>query len=80
MRFADISANDVTLRREGSSLLTTTGIESLLSRFGTIVIGGSYVYKTMVDRDIDISVVMDDQEITDEISPLYVSSSRVWPE
>lgn len=49
------------LYEEGAEILRSSDIESLLTGFGEVQLGGSYVYRTMVDRDIDFDVILPDE-------------------
>lgn len=49
------------LQHEASDLLREIGLDDILCKYGRIDYGGSYVYGTMVDRDIDIAVVVASQ-------------------
>lgn len=46
------------LYQEGAEILQTTQIEKILAEFGDVHLGGSYVYCTMVDRDLDFDVML----------------------
>lgn len=48
------------LYQEAAQVLEDTQLERVLSEFGEFALGGSYVYRTMVDRDIDCHVVLKD--------------------
>ena len=41
---------------EAQQVLKETNIEKILTKFGNVRFDGSYLYKTMVARDIDISI------------------------
>lgn len=47
------------LQKEATALLKENNIVPILENFGEVIFGGSYVYGTMVDRDIDIAVVVE---------------------
>ncbi len=49
--------NQKLLQNEGERLLAHTKLLEVLKPFGELLIGGSYAYGTMVDRDIDIHVI-----------------------
>ena len=44
--------------QEADGVLEDSHIEAILREFGEVLLGGSYVYRTMVDRDIDFDVVL----------------------
>lgn len=46
------------LYQEAKGVLEDSHIEALLRQFGETSLGGSYAYRTMVDRDIDFDVVL----------------------
>ena len=48
------------LYQEAAQVLEDTPLERVLSEFGEFALEGSYVYRTMVDRDIDCHVVLKD--------------------
>lgn len=50
--------SDMDLYKEADIVLEDSCIEAILCKFGEVSIGGSYVYRTMVDRDIDFDVVL----------------------
>jgi hypothetical protein len=50
------------LQEEGQRLLDKTKLISVLRQYGDVHIGGSFVYGTMVDRDIDITVTVQSQK------------------
>ena len=52
------------LQKDGKDLLEKSNIINLLKEFGDVTIGGSYVYGTMVDEDIDVDVIVKNGEIT----------------
>ena len=49
---------DMDLYQEADAVLKDSSIEAILRQFGDVSIGGSYAYRTMVDRDIDFDVVL----------------------
>lgn len=46
------------LYREADQLIEDSQIENVLATFGSVAVEGSYVYRTMVDRDIDYTVTV----------------------
>lgn len=48
------------LYQEAAQVLEDTLLERVLGEFGEFALEGSYVYRTMVDRDIDCHVVLKD--------------------
>lgn len=46
------------LYQEAEGVLEESHIEATLREFGEVSLGGSYVYRTMVDRDIDFDVTL----------------------
>lgn len=51
------------LQLEAKELLNAINLPNKLKEFGEVVYGGSYVYGTMVDRDIDIAVIVGKDEL-----------------
>lgn len=51
------------LQDEAKIVLQQTKLLDYLEKIGNIELGGSYVYGTMVDRDIDIAVIVDENII-----------------
>ncbi len=51
------------LYTEGAAVLDSAGLEPTLAQFGEVQLGGSYAYRTMVDRDIDFDVILPDESI-----------------
>ncbi len=51
------------LQNEGNELLDKTKLLEKLKAFGKLEIGGSFIYGTMVDRDIDINVIVNREDI-----------------
>lgn len=48
------------LYQEAARILEDTQLEKVLSEFGEFALEGSYIYRTMVDRDIDCHMVLRD--------------------
>ncbi len=48
------------LKLEADQLLKQTNIENILSKCGDLIFEGSYVYELLVDRDVDISIIVED--------------------
>lgn len=46
------------LYEEARGVLDDSNLEKVLSQFGRVEVGGSYAYRTMVDRDIDFTVFL----------------------
>lgn len=51
-----------TLQKEALEVIKVSHIEEILGKYGEVNYGGSYVYGTMVDRDIDIALIVNDQD------------------
>lgn len=51
------------LQKEATEVLAEHHIVTVLEEFGEVIFGGSFVYGTMVDRDIDIAVVAENNSI-----------------
>ena len=51
------------LQKEATELLESTQLLNKLEKFGRLVLGGCFVYGTMVDEDIDISLIVDENNI-----------------
>lgn len=61
----DIHTHSRLLREEASNLLHKEGLLTLLERYGTTRVIGSYTLDTMTWRDIDISIKLpDEQDVT----------------
>ncbi|MDQ5914008.1 MAG: hypothetical protein QG623_627 [Patescibacteria group bacterium] len=65
MRLKNIVELNNELQAEGKELLKELDILNKLSRLGKLDIGGSFVYGTMVDRDIDIAILTSQLTIKD---------------
>jgi hypothetical protein len=72
--------NNDELQSEGKRLLEVTGLIELLSTFGQVVVGGSYVYGTVVDRDIDIEVLCPANQINFEVRAELISALAMLPQ
>ncbi len=55
------------LHNEGNELLDKTKLLEKLKAFGELEIGGSFIYGTMVDRDIDINVIVNREAINTDL-------------
>ena len=55
----EILESNEELQKEATAPLKENNIVAILENFGEVIFGGSYVYGTMVDRDIDIAVVVE---------------------
>lgn len=64
---------DAALHAEADNLLARTGLMDLLSRFGTVHLGGSYALRLMTWRDLDI--YLEAPGIT--VSKFYELGSRI---
>ena len=51
------------LQKDASALLKKINLVDILSKFGRVEIGGSYIYGTMVDEDIDIAVIVQNTDL-----------------
>ncbi len=60
----DANNLNILLQVEATEVLEKTKLLDSLSAIGIIELGGSYVYGTMVDEDIDIAVIVDEKGIT----------------
>jgi Nucleotidyltransferase domain len=60
------------LQNEAKELLVKTNLLAMLEKFGKIELGGSYVYGTMVDRDIDIAVVVGKERLGLELRKIFM--------
>lgn len=55
------------LKKEALAVIQSSNIEGILKQYGGVSYGGSFVYGTMVDRDIDIAVLVNSpDELTKE--------------
>lgn len=54
----DLFARQKNLQDEGQQFLLHTQLLKVLEKYGDLLIEGSYAYGTMVDRDIDIRVIL----------------------
>jgi hypothetical protein len=54
----NLFARQKSLQDEGRRLLVHTQLLDVLEKFGDLLIEGSYAYGAMVDRDIDIRVIL----------------------
>jgi hypothetical protein len=72
--------NNDELQSEGKRLLEFTGLIELLSKFGEVIVGGSYVYGTMVDRDIDIEVIRPADQINLDVRAQLINALVMLPE
>lgn len=63
----DIFELNNSLQIEGKELLDKTKLLEKLKAFGELEIGGSLIYGTMVDRDIDINVIVDRENINTDL-------------
>lgn len=55
------------LQSEAKELLEQSNLLTQLQKLGKIELGGSYVYGTMVDEDIDLAVIVDSNKINHEL-------------
>ncbi|CAN5173694.1 hypothetical protein BH09PAT3_BH09PAT3_5340 [soil metagenome] len=60
-------ANEVVVQNEADSFIEATKILDILRPFGELIIEGSYIYRTMVNRDIDIRVVLPANKAPNEV-------------
>lgn len=68
----DTTELNKSLQTEGQKLLDDLRLTDELSKYGETVIGGSFTYGTMVDRDIDINVVMPDAQINYALRSAFI--------
>jgi hypothetical protein len=61
------------LQKEGRDLLDRLNLMELLRSFGPVEIGGSFIYGTMVDRDIDIAVIVNKHELNLELRKNFIN-------
>jgi hypothetical protein len=61
------------LQLEAKELVDIINLPNKLKEFGEVVYGGSYVYGTMVDRDIDIAVIVGKDELGLELRKLFMN-------
>jgi hypothetical protein len=68
------SANNLNhkLQKDADALLENLNLVKILSEFGRAEIGGSYIYGTMVDEDIDIVVIVKSEDFSYELRQLIM--------
>lgn len=66
------------LQKSAKSLLQSTNIINILSKFGEVHIVGSYAFNLMIDPDIDLVVVTDDPEKNSEEALAYISKLHLF--
>jgi hypothetical protein len=50
------------LQKEAREVISKSNLENIIGQYGEISYGGSYVYGTMVDRDIDLALLAKSQD------------------
>lgn len=62
------------LQDQARKLLDETGLINTLGKYGRVHVNGSFIYGTMVDRDIDIAVIVESEsDITTSLRSQLVS-------
>ena len=69
----DVTKLNNELQQEGKELLDSLKLLSQLETFGELAFGGSYVYGTMVDRDIDIAVIVNKEDLGLELRKKFIN-------
>lgn len=65
------------LKDEADKLLTKTGLNELLSKYGSVELGGSYKYDLLVERDLDFGVAVN--EMTPQLRSEIVATFAKQP-
>jgi hypothetical protein len=60
------------LQKDADALLENLNLVDILSKFGRVEIGGSYIYGTMADEDIDIAVIVESEDFSYELRQLIM--------
>lgn len=76
----DIFSTQKSLQDEGHDFLNHTKLLEVLKDYGELLVEGSYAYGTMVDRDIDIRVILADGEPSVEYRNRVVNRILQIPE
>jgi hypothetical protein len=70
------------LHNEADDFIATSRIFDLLRPYGELLIEGSYAYHTMIDRDIDIRVIIKDNApnivLRNQIIQTILAINNVW--
>jgi hypothetical protein len=80
MSLNDIRKHNDLLQAEAQRLIDATRLDKLLTSFGRVELSGSFVYGTMVDRDIDIEVYLQPKDINIDTRAKVMNAILMLPQ